>query len=191
MSRIDRAVRHCLVLAAIGAAATFAGPAAVAADVAAPATVAKPPPKAAPKVPAKSVDASPPEAGAGKAGTSNVLLTRDELRQCMAEEDRMKKETADIVQVQAALATDRAEIVRMSSAIDADKASVNLGDPAAVDAFNERLKARSKLFEAYQAALPKFNQSVEKRDADRQAYLKACDNRRFDEKDRDAIKAGK
>jgi hypothetical protein len=182
MNRNDFPARHRLLALAASACLTIVAPAALGADAAAPAGTVK--------RPAKAPAARPAEA-TGQASGANALLTRDELRQCVTERERMKQETADIVQAQAALARDRAEIDRVSASIDADRGGVDRGDQAAVDAFNERAKARTRLIEAYQAAAPKFNQRIDKLDADKQAYAKACDDRRYDEKDLDAIKAGK
>ncbi len=191
MKRQDFPARNPLLALAIGACLSIVAPASLAADAPTPAPAVKPPPKAAAKVPAKGADAKQPEGSPAGGTGSNTLLTREELRQCMTEKDRIKQETADVVQAQAALARDRAEIDSVSAAIDADRAGVNRSDQAAVDAFNERSKARVKLIEAYQAAAPQFNRRVDKLDTDRQAYDKACIDRRYDEKDLEAIKAGR
>jgi len=186
MSRLDLPVRTYLLALAVGAAGAFGVSSVLGADAAAPPT-----PRPPAKSPAKAADAKSPAGSLGKGSGSGPLLTREELRQCMTEQDRMKKETADIVLTQAALARDRAEIDRVSAAIDADRAGVDRSDQAAVDAFNERANARTKLIEAYRAAAPQFNQRVDKLEADQQAYDKACTDRRYDEQDMNAIKAGK
>jgi hypothetical protein len=183
--------RQSLLVLAAGVCFTIATAAAQAAEAVTPAATAKAPAKTAPKTPAKAADGKPAEGSLGSGAGSGTLMTRDELRQCLDEQDRMKQETAAIVSTQAALAKDRAEIDRVSSAIDADRASVNRSDQAAVDAFNERWKARTKLIEAYQAAAPEFNRRVDKLDADQQAYAKNCKDRRYDEKDFNALKAAK
>lgn len=189
MNRHELPVRTRLRALALSVCFAMAAAPALAADAVAP-PAAKPPAKAAAKPPART-DVKAGESASGKAVASDPLLTRDELRQCVTEQERMKRETTDIVQAQAALAKDRAELERVSAAIDADRAGVDRTDQAAVDAFNERAKARARQVESYQAAALRFNQRVDKLEADEKDYAKACTNRRYDNKDLEAIKAGK
>ena len=145
-----------------------------------PAAAAKPAPKPAPK---------PREASFGK-GTGSVM-TRDQLRQCMTDQDRMKKDAADILQTQQGLDRDRAEIDRTGAELEAAKASLDRTSQAAIDAYNERARARAKMIEDFKAAAAPFNERVDKLTDDRQAYAKDCQDRRYLEEDFDAIKAGK
>lgn len=147
---------------------------------------AKPPAKSAAKAGAKQREGS---FGGGSA--SGPMLTKDELRQCLAEQDRMKQETADVVATQKKLAADRAEIDRVSAALDADRPNVDVSNKEAVDAFNARLQAKGKLVADYQAAAPAFNARVDKLDADDKAFTKNCRDRRYFEDEYDEIKAGK
>lgn len=147
---------------------------------------AKPPAKSAAKPAAKQREGS---LGGGSA--SGPMLTKDELRQCLAEQDRLKQETAEVVATQKKLAADRAEIDRVSAALDADRPNVDLGNKDAVDAFNARLQAKGKLVADYQAAAPTFNARIDKLDADDKAFTKNCRDRRYFEDEYDEIKAGK
>lgn len=147
---------------------------------------AKPPAKSAAKPAAKQREGS---FGGGSA--SGPMLTKDELRQCLAEQDRMKQETADVVATQKKLAADRAEIDRVSKELDADRPNVDVSNKDAVDAFNARLQAKAKLVADYQAAAPAFNARVDKLDADEKAFTKNCRDRRYFEDEYDEIKAGK
>ncbi len=146
--------------------------------------------------PAKS---SPPSAKAAKAregslggGTaSGPMLTKDELRQCLTEQDRLKNETSEVVATQKKLAKDRAEIERVSAELDADRPKVDVSNKDAVDAFNVRLQAKGKMVADYQTAGQTFNQRVDKLDADDKSFTKDCKDRRYFEDEYDAIKAGK
>jgi hypothetical protein len=196
MSRIDLAVRRGLVSAALGAALAFSGAPVWAADAVAPAAAkpaappaAKPAIQPTPKAPTKAADAKPRE---GSLGTgSGPALTRDQLRQCLAEDDRLKKEAVDAVEAQRALERDRAEIDRQGADIETQKGAIDKSDQAAVDAYNERLQARGKLIEAYRTQVPKFNQRIEALNASKAAYTKECTDRKYFEDDYEAIKAGK
>jgi hypothetical protein len=179
MRRLDFAVCNRLSLLAVSAACLFGAPPASAADATTP-----PPAKAS----AKAASAAPREGGLGK-GTG-PLLTKEQLRQCLAEQDRMKQEGDDLVQTQVALAKTRSDIERLGTELDAEKATVDRSSQVAVEAYNERLRARGKMIEDYKTAAPAFNVRVDKLTADRQAYAKDCADRRFFEEDYDAIKAG-
>ncbi|HRI18813.1 MAG TPA: hypothetical protein PL196_09850, partial [Burkholderiaceae bacterium] len=140
---------------------------------------------------AKPTEAAPREGAFGKGTSTLPILTKDQLRQCMAEESRMKKEGNDLAQAQAKMEKDRADIERLGAELEADKAKVDTSDEAAVNAYNERARQRTKMIEEFKAGAPAFNARVDKLVVDRQAYAAACADRRFFEEDYEAIKAGK
>jgi len=148
-------------------------------------TTASPPAKAAAK------PTQPREGSLGNGTSSEPMLTKDELRQCIAEQDRLKAERTEVVAIQQKLAKDRTELERVSAEIDADKPKVDLNNKEAVDAFNARLKAKGKLAADYQAAALAFNDRATKLNADDRTDTKKCKERRYFEVDYDAIKAGK
>jgi hypothetical protein len=157
------------------------------ADDAPPPSAAKPAASAA----AKPATAKPREGSLGKAAGSGALMTMPQLRQCMAEQDRMAKEGADLLRAQGDFATERGEIDRLGAELKTEQASLDRTSQAAVDAYNAKLAERDKRAEAYRAATLAFNQRVEKLDVDKQAFAKECADRRYREEDYDAIKAGK
>jgi len=139
--------------------------------------------------PAAKVDAKPRDAVMGK-GTGPVM-SRDELRRCMTEDDRLKKETAGVLEAQVAMKKSRSEIDRLGSELEVEKASVDRTNQAAVDAFNEKVKTRGKIISDYSAAAPLFNERIDKLAADQEAYAKECGDRKYLESDYNDIKAGK
>ena len=181
MNRLQNIACTQLRLLIAGFATVFAAQAAMAQSGA-----PKPPAKSAAKPAAKQREGS---FGGGSA--SGPMLTKDELRQCLAEQDRLKQETAEVVATQKKLASDRAEIDRESRALDADRPNVDVSKQDAVDAFNARLQAKGKLVADYQAAAPAFNARIDKLDADDKAITKNCRDRRYFEDEYDEIKAGK
>lgn len=140
---------------------------------------------------AKPTEAAPREGAFGKGTSTLPILTKDQLRQCVAEQDRMKKEGNDLAQAQAKMEKDRAEIERLGAELEADKAKVDTTDEAAVNAYNDRARQRTKMIEEFKGGAPAFNARVDKLVVDRQAYAAACADRRFFEEDYEAIKAGK
>ena len=186
MKRIHFPVRGRL-LALVAALASATGlPPALAAGPAASPPAAKAPAKAAAT---PSANAKPGEAPVGKG--SGPVMSRDELRRCMTEDDRLKKETADILETQKSMQQNRSEIDRLGAELEAEKATVDRSSQAAVDAFNEKSRARGKLIEDYKAAAPLFNERVDKLAAGQQGYAKGCGDRKYLESDYDDIKAGK
>ena len=184
MNRFQNFVRRGLPLVSAALVSAFAMQAAVAQGSARK-------PAAAPAAKPAAKPAKPREGSLGGGSASGPLLTKDELRQCLAEQDRLKQETADVVATQRQLAKDRTEIDRVGAEIDADRPKVDVSDKAAVDAFNARLQAKGKLVADYQAAAPAFNQRIDKLDADDKAFTKNCRDRKYFEDEYDAIKAGK
>jgi hypothetical protein len=174
---------------AIGLAVALCGPLALAADPP-PAKAAKPA-ATSPKPAAKPTEAKPREGALGKGTSTLPMLTRDELRQCLAEQDRIAKEGAELAQAQAKMDGERKEIERLGTELEADKAKVDTSDEAAVNAYNARVRQRTKQAEEYRAAVPVFNARVDKLAADGKAYATGCADRRFFEDDYEAIKAGK
>ena len=98
----------------LGLGCALVAPAALAADT-------TPPAKATTKTPAAAADAKPREGGFGKG--SGPLLTREQLRQCLAEQDRLKQETAAVQQLQHTLDSDRSEIDRAEAELKAELAT--------------------------------------------------------------------
>lgn len=188
---LRRAARQPLACVTLLAAALFAGSAAAAdpAPTKPKAGTTSTTPAAPAKPAAKS--AAPREGSFGKGTSTLPFLTRDQLRQCLAEQDRIKTESADLAQAQARLDKDRADIERLGTELAADKAKVDTSDEAAVNAYNERARQRAKRIEDFKAAAPLFNQRVDKLVADRQAFATACADRRYFEDDLDDIKAGR
>lgn len=140
---------------------------------------------------AKPADPKPREGSFGKGGGSGALLTMTQLRQCMAEQDRMARETTGLVEAQRGFATERGEIDRLGAELQSEQATLDRTSQAAVDAYNAKLAERDKRAAAFRADAAAFNQRVEKLETDKQTFAKDCADRRYREEDYDAIKAGK
>lgn len=154
------------------------------------------PARAADATPAQAKPPSKPAAKAaegslGKGTASGPLLTKEQLRQCINEQARQKEEGAALVQAQGDLAKTRAEMDRLGAELNADLATLDRTSEAAVTAYNQKVRDRAKLAEAYQAGGRTFNERVDKFDAAKQAYAKDCADRRYLDEDFDAIQAGK
>lgn len=143
-----------------------------------PAATKPAPRKPAPKAPAKD---SP----------SADLLTRDELRACMAQDARNKAQRKDLVDQRAALDKDQAEIQGEGQALKQALETLDRTSEPAVLAYKARAEAHDQRIDAYNARLQPFNAAGAALREDEQAYARNCSGRPFEERDELAIKRGK
>jgi len=119
------------------------------------------------------------EGAFGKGG--GAMLTKEQLRSCMNQKAKVAQQEEDLTREQAALATTKGEIGRSGEALKAGLETLDRTNAEAVAAYNDQAQAR----------VTAFNGRVEAGQADREAYAKGCENRRFFEEDELAIKKGK
>lgn len=133
------------------------------------------------------------------------LLTRDQLRQCLANQVVLKQQDAELVKAQAALDADKAAVAKLDAEqaqqeaeLQAERATVDLKDEAAVTAFNAKLAQRgdvegrrSQMVADYNAKLAPFNALVQSVNQSRDAWQAGCADRDYDEADYFAIQRGK
>ena len=130
------------------------------------------------------------EASFGKGGTG-AYLTRDQLRTCLAHQDRVRQQNDDVVKEQAALTAMKADITRSGDELKAKLDALDRTDADAVTAYNDQAGARDKQIDEFQTRADAFNARVEANKAAREAFGKACDNRRYFEEDEIAIRKEK
>ncbi len=131
------------------------------------------------------------EGAFGKPKPGSLLLSRSELRECLAQKERVHVLRDETVKLQAQLAQDKEEITRRGDDLKDRLAVLDRASQEAVDKYNLDAVARDKLIDVYEAAVPAFNTKVETLAADRDAFVKNCDNRRYDEKDEQALQRRK
>jgi len=135
--------------------------------------------------------ADPPKVGSfGKGKGGGPLLTRAELRDCMARQDRVRTQGEEVLRLVEAMDKEKAEITSLGSSLKEKLAALDRTDAAAVDAYNLQAQDFDKRVGAYNAGTPAFNAKADALKSEREAYAKACENRRFDERDEIAIKKG-
>lgn len=141
--------------------------------------------------------------GAGKA--TGKLLTRDQLRQCLRQQEALKSQGSEAAQAQSALDADKVAVNRMTQELEqqdaqlqTERAGIDLKNEAAVAAFNVKLKQREeqqqlreKAVAEYNAKLPPFNAQAQAYTSANEAWLQECGNREYDELDFYAIQRGK
>ena len=137
--------------------------------------------------------ADPPKQGSFgvKSKAGGPLLTRAELRDCMARQERVRAQGDATVKAQAEFEAEKAEVTRLGAALKEQLAALDRTSAEAVAAYNEQAQAFDKRVDDYNAATPAFNAKVDALKNEREAFAKRCENRRFDELDEIAIKNGK
>ena len=133
----------------------------------------------------------PKEATFGGGKGSGAFLTRNQLRDCMAQQVKVKQTNADMVAMQDKLNVDKAEIGKTGETLKADLEALDRTSPEAVNAYNERAVARDKKIDEYQQQVDQFNSRVDTVRTEREGFSKACENRRYFEDDEIAIRKGK
>jgi len=127
--------------------------------------------------------------GGGKGG--GAFLTKNQLRDCIAQQAKVKQTSADMQAMQDKLNADKADIGKTGETLKADLEALDRTSPEAVSAYNERAVARDKRIDEYQQQVDQFNGRVDAVRAEREAFSKACENRRYFEDDEIAIRKGK
>jgi len=127
--------------------------------------------------------------GSGKG--SGPLLTRAELRSCLALRDSVGsgneaalRERDQIEQQKTALLRDREDI---KAALD----KLDMANAEAVEQHKARAQAHDQATQGFLSRTDAFNTRVGALEADRASFKQRCDNRRFDQVDEEAIRKGK
>jgi hypothetical protein len=111
------------------------------------------------------------------------ILTPEQLRDCLAQEQRKNKATDAALKAKAEIAADKAEVDRSGNALAEESGTLDRTSQDAVDAFNAKVDERNKRIEAYEAKVAAYNKDAEAIQAMGDAYNKSCGNRRYDDRD--------
>jgi len=122
---------------------------------------------------------------------SGAMLTRDQLRACMAQKTRVAQQDDEMAKAQAALEAGQTELMRSGESLKATLEALDRTKPDDVAAYNEQTQARDRAIDDFQTRVTAFNARVKTTQADRDAYVKSCGNRRYFDEDEAAIKQGK
>jgi hypothetical protein len=133
------------------------------------------------KPPAKTTTKPAPKSKAN-------LMTRDELRACMNEQDRLQAIRTEVDQEQAALDQQKARVQAMDADRQKRAAALDPTDEAGRKAIEDEVAKRDQEADAYNARLAVLRGQVAGFDADRQAWVERCTKKDFDEMDEAAIK---
>lgn len=140
--------------------------------------------------PALAQDAKPAAKPAAKAPAKarTNLMTRDELRACMNEQDRLKDIRTKIEQDEAGLDKLKAQVQAADSELQKKVAALDPADVGARKALEEEGAKRDQAADDYNARLGKLREQAKGYETSRQSWVDSCTKKDFDEMDEAAIK---
>ncbi len=128
---------------------------------------------------------------AASAGKKTPLLTREELRACMARQAKLHQDRDGLVQVKSSLDSEKESIVQTGATLKDQLAALDRTNEEQVTKYVDTNNAREKRIDAFEQTSKDYNTKLESLEAANAAYKKDCEDRRYDEKDEIAIKKGK
>jgi len=139
--------------------------------------------------PAAAQDAAAKK-GAVKSTPKNKanLMTRDELRACMNEQDRLQQIRMAVEQGQTGLEQQKAQVLAMDAELQKKAAALDPADEAGRKALEDEAVKRDQAADAYNARLAGLREQSKTFDTGRQAWVERCTTKDFDEMDEAAIK---
>ena len=111
------------------------------------------------------------------------ILTPEQLRDCMAQKEKLGKDTDAVVKAKAAVAVDKAEIDSTGAALSEQATTLDRTNADVVATYNAKVLERNGRIDAYQAKVAAYNTDAETVLAAKEAYEKTCANRRYDDRD--------
>jgi hypothetical protein len=111
------------------------------------------------------------------------LLTQDQLRDCLAQKDKVAKETEAALKSRADVDAQKAEIDSSGKALENEATTLDRTSEGAVAAYNAKVVERNAKVDAYRARAEAYNVEADRVLATKDAYEKACANRRYDDRD--------
>lgn len=134
-----------------------------------------------------AADAPPKKAEAKPTKGKANVMTRDELRACMDENDRLQEVRQQVQRVNTALDAQQADIKKLDAEIEQKRVGLDPADAAGQQALVAEFARRDEHVTAFNAQLRSLNEQTRSLDERRTAWLAKCDGRNFDELDQAAI----
>lgn len=135
--------------------------------------------------------ADKPRVGGFGQAKGGPLLTRAQLRDCLTQQDRVKAQGDEALKLRTRIEAEQADLVARGAQLKEQLAALDRSSQEAVDAYNAQAAERDKAIDALEERTTAYNARVEALQAEKATFAKACDNRRYDERDETDIRAGK
>lgn len=140
-------------------------------------------------VPASAADKA--KAAPAPAQVKDKIMSPAQLRDCLDQKDRLRKDTDAAVKSKTGVDSMKAEIDRTGDALSSEAPTLDKTDADAVAAYNARVEARNALVDSWKGKVADYNKEAEGVLASKDAYAKSCENRRYDDRDLNDIQRKK
>ncbi len=137
---------------------------------------------------AYAADETPKKAPAKQSKGKPKPMTRDQLRSCMDQQERVLAMRASVLKEETSLDQQRAEVKRMDAELERKRAGLDPADAVAKQALTDDEDCRNQVGEAYNARLPGFKEQGATLNKERQNWVERCADKDYDEIDEAAIK---
>jgi hypothetical protein len=128
---------------------------------------------------------------AASKGPEDRVLSPAQLKECVDQKARLQTQTDAALKAKADLATQKSEIDTTGTALADAVVGLDRTSAEAVNEHNAKVDQRTLLVDAYQAGVTAYNNQAESITASRAAYAKACESRRYDDRDMADLKRKK
>ena len=139
-------------------------------------------------LPAYAADPPATKAATKQGKTKAKLLTRDQLRSCMDQQDRLMVMRENVLKEQTSLDQQRAEVKAIDAELERKRAALDPADDAGKQALQDEETRRNQIGETYNSRLPGLKEQGSTLDKERQSWVERCADKDFDELDELAIK---
>lgn len=119
------------------------------------------------------------------------VLTREQLRECVAEQNFINVSEAELERLQASIAQSEASINGLEAQINMQEPLVDRYSQESINSFNALIDRHKRLVAAHNAKLPDTNNRVQQINTFVQKFNEKCADRVYYESDMQAILAGK
>ncbi len=128
---------------------------------------------------------------AASKGPEDRVLSPAQLKECVDQKTQLQTQTDTALEAKAALAAQKSEIDADGTAIADAVAGLDRTSAEAVAEHNAKVDQHTLQVDAYQARVTAYNSQAESITASRAAYAKACESRRYDDRDMADLKRKK
>ena len=115
-------------------------------------------------------------------------MSRDQLRSCMDQQDRLMVMRENVLKEQTALDQQRAEVKSMDAELERKRAALDPSDEVGKQTLLDEEARRNQIGDKYNARLPALRDQGAALDKERQNWVERCADKVFDERDEIAIK---
>ncbi len=119
------------------------------------------------------------------------VMTKAELRACLKEEDGLKAQRAPLIEERRVLDADKAAIAKDTEALKGAADALDRTSLDAVDAHNAKIRAHDARIDAWNERSNALGAKGKGYEQAHEAWKASCANRRYNEDDEKAIRAGR